>query len=94
MHFTECYDGYGAFDEFGNEKKAEDNGYDLFSFSEKIENAQPIWMCCGRSDSLLDMNRRFYGRIKDRWDVTYHEAADIYLNVEHENEEESSGTSK
>lgn len=54
---AENFTDVSASDLFGNEKKAEDNGYELFSFSEKIENAQPIWMCCGLSDSLLDMNR-------------------------------------
>ncbi len=57
----------------GNEEKAVAKGYDLFSFSEKIGKPQPIWMCCGESDSLLDMNRRFYAKIKDKWDVTYSE---------------------
>ncbi|MCR5294157.1 MAG: esterase family protein [Lachnospiraceae bacterium] len=57
----------------GNENKARVRGYDLFSLADRLLEVQPIWMCCGRDDTLLDMNRRFYEKVKDRWKVCYSE---------------------
>ena len=63
-----CYE-----DLAGSDEKAVENGYDLFRLPERLKSAPPVWMCCGLSDPLLSMNRRFYEKAAGVWDVTYSE---------------------
>lgn len=60
-------------DVFGSREEAVRKGYDLFHLADQLKKAPPLWMCCGESDFLLDMNRRFYDKIRSKWDVVYSE---------------------
>ena len=41
--------------------------------ADQMKETPQIRMCCGKSDFLLDMNRRFYRKIRSRWDAAYSE---------------------
>ena len=60
-------------DVFGSREEAVRKGYDLFCLADQMKETPQIRMCCGKSDFLLDMNRRFYGKILSRWDAAYSE---------------------
>lgn len=60
-------------DVFGSREEAVRKGYDLFELADQMKETPQIRMCCGKSDFLLDMNRRFYRKIRSRWDAAYSE---------------------
>jgi S-formylglutathione hydrolase FrmB len=60
-------------DVFGSREEADRKGYDLFRLADRLKEAPPVRMCCGKSDFLLDMNRRFYEKIRSWQDVVYSE---------------------
>lgn len=60
-------------DVFGSREEAVQKGFDLFGLAEQLKEAPPVRMCCGKSDPLLDMNRRFYEKIRSFPDVAYSE---------------------
>ncbi len=50
----------------------DDSNNNLFYISERItgQDRPKIFMCCGDSDFLLPMNRKFYEKIRNLYDVT------------------------
>ncbi len=53
-------------------EKAGNSQADLFGICDKVdEHLRPrIYMCCGDGDVLLPMNKRFYEKLRDNYDVT------------------------
>ncbi len=49
--------------------------YEVYGYSRKIPKEQRprLYLCCGKQDSLFDMNKRFMEEVKDEYDVTWSE---------------------